>query len=112
MVFKNLVENAIQHTAAGGSVTVVAEPVFEGEDAWIDCIVADSGSGFRMEDLPRIFEPFFTKRRGGTGLGLSIVRRIVEQHAGTVTAANRPEGGAVMRVRLPSGGRQPDRGDA
>jgi signal transduction histidine kinase len=51
--------------------------------------------------LKRIFEPFFTKRRKGSGLGLSIVQRIMEEHSGTVTAGNRPEGGAIMTIRFP-----------
>jgi signal transduction histidine kinase len=101
-VFQNLLENAIQHSPPGGCVVVETEEVsLDGRD-WIAYRIKDAGSGFRGEDLPRIFEPFFTRRRGGTGLGLSIVQRIVEEHGGDITAGNCPEGGgAVMVVRLP-----------
>jgi PAS domain S-box-containing protein len=101
-VFQNLIENAIQHTGAGGRVLVTAALSGEHEQEQVVCSILDDGSGFREQDLPRIFEPFFTRRRGGTGLGLSIVARIVEEHGGRVTAANRPEGGAVMAVKLPT----------
>ncbi len=98
-VFQNLLENAIQHSPPGGRVIFRAKP--EGEPEGVLFAVEDAGPGFQAEDLPHVFEPFFTRRRGGTGLGLSIVQRIVEQHQGEITAANRPEGGGVMTVRLP-----------
>jgi signal transduction histidine kinase len=100
-VFQNLLENAIHHSPTGGLITVEGVEVYADEQAWIDYVIEDSGPGFRPEDLPWIFEPFFTRRRGGTGLGLSIAQRIVEEHHGTITAGNRPEGGAVVTVRLP-----------
>ncbi len=100
-VFRNLLENAIQHSPSGGTVTVETQVAHEDGDAWLDCAVGDGGPGFRWEDLARVFEPFFTRRRGGTGLGLSIVQRIVDDHDGRIEAANRPGGGAVVTVRLP-----------
>lgn len=65
--------------------------------------VADTGSGIPPEVLPRLFEPFYSlKAMGkGTGLGLVISRDLVEKQGGTLTAANRPEGGAVFTVRIP-----------
>jgi len=100
-VFLNLLENAIQHSPPGRSITVDADVLAAGDQRWIECIVADNGPGFNMEDIPNLFEPFFTRRRGGTGLGLSLVQRIVEQHGGRVSAENGPSGGALVRVRIP-----------
>jgi signal transduction histidine kinase len=53
------------------------------------------------QDIPQIFEPFFSKRRGGTGLGLAIAQRIMEEHGGKLVATNNPEGGACMIARFP-----------
>ena len=100
-VFQNLIDNAIQHSPRGKSVTITANRSGKGGHEMLEITVADQGSGFRDEDLPRLFEPFFTRRRGGTGLGLSIVQRILEQHDGDIVARNGTNGGAVMTVRLP-----------
>jgi signal transduction histidine kinase len=100
-VFQNLLENAIQHSPPGGGVVVETEgDPLDGQD-WIAYRIKDAGPGFRPEDLPRVFDPFFTRRRGGTGLGMSIAQRIVEEHGGNITAGNCPEGGAVIVVRFP-----------
>jgi signal transduction histidine kinase len=95
--FENLITNAVQHSAAQQQVTITAR--IEGD--MIDCTVLDEGPGFSSADLPHVFEPFFTRRRGGTGLGLSIVQRIVEEHGGTIRAANDEHGGALITVRFP-----------
>ncbi|MCI0490263.1 MAG: PAS domain S-box protein, partial [Blastocatellia bacterium] len=100
-VFRNLIENAIQHSTEGARVEIEAKEVLEGGRKWVECAVKDSGPGFDEESIQRIFDPFFTKRKGGTGLGLSIVQRIVEEHSGRVEAGNRPEGGAQVLVRFP-----------
>lgn len=94
---RNLLDNAIRHAGERGTVTLDVACI---DDA-IEIAIRDSGDGFVPSDIPHLFEPFFTRRRGGTGLGLSIVHRTIEQHGGTIAAANHPDGGALMRIRLP-----------
>jgi signal transduction histidine kinase len=96
-VFQNVLQNAVQHTPAGGEVRVTAAP---GAAGAVRCEVSDTGPGLRPQDCARVFEPFFTRRTGGTGLGLSIVQRIVDEHGGGVRIANRAEGGAVVTIDL------------
>ena len=99
-VLQNLIENAVHFSPAGGRVEVSLAVAEADGERYVECSVKDSGPGFDPSDLPRLFEPFFTRRRGGTGLGLSIVKRIVYDHGGEVTADNHPQGGAVVKVRL------------
>ena len=100
-VFVNLIENAIQHSPQKSSVIVEANKVTDGNQEWVQCAIRDSGAGILAEDLPKIFEPFFSKRRGGTGLGLAIAQRIMQEHQGKLIAGNNPEGGACMIARFP-----------
>lgn len=94
---ENLITNATQHSPREKPVDVSLTTFADA----VELVVADEGSGFPAQDLPHIFEPFFTRRRGGTGLGLSIVQRVVDEHGGTVTAENSASGGAVVRVWIP-----------
>ena len=100
-VFVNLIENAIQHSPQKSTVTIEAHKISDGNNEWVQCAIKDSGAGISPEDLPKIFEPFFSKRRGGTGLGLAIAHRIMQEHGGKLIAGNNPEGGACMIARFP-----------
>jgi PAS domain S-box-containing protein len=100
-VFVNLIENAIQHSPSGTTVTVEAGKMLDGGHEWVQCAIRDSGPGILAEDMPKIFEPFFSKRRGGTGLGLAIAQRIMQEHGGKLIAGNNPAGGACMIARFP-----------
>src|SRR5262249_31779013 len=99
-VFLNLVANAIHFSPRGARVRVSAS-LAAGPGEAVDVLVEDEGEGLTPGDIPRLFEPFFTRREDGTGLGLSIVPRIGEAHGGRVAATNRTSGGAAFRVRLP-----------
>jgi two-component system phosphate regulon sensor histidine kinase PhoR len=101
-VFRNLVENASNYAPEGSRITLDAAT----DASWVLLRVLDEGPGIPAEDLGRIFERFYrvdkarSRETGGTGLGLSIVKHLVELHGGRVSAANRPEGGAVLTVAL------------
>ncbi len=99
-VFENLLSNALSHSPRGATVRVRLR-VQETPTLGLSCSVEDEGPGIPEEDLPRVFDPFFSRRKGGTGLGLAIVHRIVEEHGGTIRADNRASGGAVFTVHLP-----------
>ncbi|HEX2163815.1 MAG TPA: ATP-binding protein [Thermoanaerobaculia bacterium] len=97
----NLIENAAHHAPPGTPLEVRLESVARAGRTWAKLTLRDHGPGFRDADLPRLFEPFFSRREGGTGLGRPIVRRIVEGLGGEVEAANAPDGGAVVSLRFP-----------
>jgi len=99
-VLSNVIENAREAMGDRGVLTVTTERL--GEDQ-VAVTIADSGPGIAPEALPHVFDPFFTtKPMGqGTGLGLAIARGIAKMHHGDLTAGNRPEGGAVLRLCLP-----------
>jgi signal transduction histidine kinase len=96
-----LIDNAIRHSPASGEVRVAVRRTGD----VVRLTVEDQGKGIRPEDLPRVFDRFWRAPdapSGGTGLGLAIAKWIAERHAGTITAGNRPEGGARFEVTLPA----------
>lgn len=94
-VLINLLENALQSSDAPVTARVARE-----RDALL-FEVCDRGPGIKAEDLPRVFEPFFTRRTRGTGLGLAICKRLVELHGGSIAASNGEQGGARFMIRIP-----------
>ncbi len=100
-VLVNLVNNAIVHTPAGGTIEIGASE----SDAYVAFTVSDTGSGIHPDDLPRVWERFFRADRSrsgrGTGLGLAIVKHVVLAHGGTVEASSELGQGATFRFTIP-----------
>ena len=97
-VFRNLITNGIQATAAGGSISIVTARA--GDRAEIT--VTDTGSGIPADRLPRIFDDYVTTKRRGLGLGLAISKRIVEQLDGTITVESEVGRGTSFNLRFPA----------
>ena len=99
----NLAENGVKYSQQGGQVRLIAYS--QGSTAVL--IVEDNGVGIPEDELELIFQRFYrvdkarSREAGGTGLGLAIVRETAEKFGGTVTAANRPQGGARFTVQFP-----------
>src|SRR5438270_11045028 len=93
----NLLDNASRHSPPGGTVEIDVDSA--------GVRVRDHGSGIDEEVLPHVFDRFYrganVRGQQGSGLGLSIVRQVTEQHGGSVSAANAPDGGAVFTMHLP-----------
>jgi signal transduction histidine kinase len=94
----NLVLNALQATPAGGHVVVGTS----GDKRRLLVAVSDDGEGMSAEAKKNAFTPFFTTREEGTGLGLPLVRRVVEQHGGSVEIASAPGAGTTVTLTFPT----------
>ncbi len=93
----NLLFNAIDASPPGGAVGIA---VTTGRDGVARVEVTDSGPGIDPTVAPRLFTPFATSKPTGTGLGLTVASRVARDHGGTLTAANRPDGGACFTLTL------------
>ncbi|OAN49633.1 sensor histidine kinase [Magnetospirillum moscoviense] len=102
-VLVNLVENALDAVAGRADPRVAIRAVAAGPQVAVE--VADNGPGIGADDIGKVFDPFFTTKPvgQGTGLGLWISYGIVRDHAGSLEAANLPDGGACFRMSLPAG---------
>jgi two-component system nitrogen regulation sensor histidine kinase NtrY len=100
-VFINLFKNAVEVMEAGGTIWISARKV--PSDAMVRIEVADNGPGISAEDVSRLFEPYFSRKKKGGGLGLAIVERIIADHNGSVHAEPNQPHGARFIIDLPSG---------
>ena len=104
---ENVVRNATRYTLEGTEVEIRLEKAQDANGAEAVVRVTDSGPGVPEEDLHKLFRPFYrlddarNRQTGGVGLGLAITERTVRLHGGRVKAANRPEGGLIVEIRLP-----------
>jgi nitrogen fixation/metabolism regulation signal transduction histidine kinase len=98
-IIHNLLRNAEDALEGRDGTCILIQTEMAGRQARLT--IADNGPGFPVELLPRIFEPYVTTKARGTGLGLPIVKKIVEEHLGTIEISNAPEGGARIDIRLP-----------
>jgi PAS domain S-box-containing protein len=102
-IFFNLLENAGHHTKDGSGVTIrLMQNTSTPPDNMAVVHITDQGSGIPEDKLIRVFEPFYTDRKGGTGLGLALVRHFIESMGGTVQIwNNNPPPGCTVEVRIP-----------
>jgi C4-dicarboxylate-specific signal transduction histidine kinase len=103
-VFVNLLRNALNAVSSDGVISAQSKCIQRGGQKCVGCMVSDNGPGISEHLLPSLFEAFVTTRLDarGTGLGLTVAEGIVTQHGGTISASNRPEGGASLEVVLPA----------
>jgi signal transduction histidine kinase len=101
----NLIDNAVKY---GGSAEITVRPSGAHNTRRIHISIADHGAGIPDDQLENVFEPFYrvetsrSRETGGTGLGLTIARNIITQHGGSISLANRKEGGLDVVLTLPA----------
>jgi two-component system, sensor histidine kinase and response regulator len=100
-LFQNLLGNAVKFTKAGDSIHITSRT--RGNHAQIE--IADSGPGIAADDLPHIFDPYYSAskkhQKTGTGLGLYIAKGIVDAHGGTIRCVSEPGVGTTFNITLP-----------
>ncbi len=96
-VLLNILLNAIQATEPDGEIHVSAQA----DATALEIVVRDTGAGIAPDDLPHIFDPFFSTKKQGNGLGLAIAHTVIEQHRGDILVESEIGHGSAFRIRLP-----------
>jgi signal transduction histidine kinase len=100
-VFLNLMLNAVQAMPEGGTLSISIQQAVKDGKSMLQIDFSDTGTGIKPEDLPNLFNPFFTTKQEGTGLGLAICYRIIEQHGGKIGVESKPGEGTTFSLWLP-----------
>jgi two-component system, NtrC family, sensor histidine kinase HydH len=95
-VLLNVFLNALSAMPAGGRLTVS----LAAQNDFMDVTVSDTGSGIKEEDLPRIYDPYFTSKPAGSGLGLAVVQKIMDAHGGSIQIESHAGSGTKVTVRF------------
>jgi signal transduction histidine kinase len=109
--FVNVLVNAFQAMPQGGRLSIGARQVSGADPSsgsplssngrWVEVSFRDTGCGIASDDLPRVFEPYFTTKEVGIGLGLALTKKIVEEHGGSIALDSALDEGTTVRIRLP-----------
>ncbi|MGD0169599.1 MAG: ATP-binding protein [Smithella sp.] len=100
--FLNVIRNALEAEAEHGKIIVLLR-YFDAARQSVAVEIKDNGGGINEEDMPHIFNPFFTRKNYGTGLGLSLVKKIVDIHQGTIDISSKKNEGTTVLIVLPLG---------
>jgi signal transduction histidine kinase len=98
--FLNIIRNAAEAVEEKGSI-LISLSYLEGSRKAVVIQVKDNGCGIDAEDMPHLFNPFFTRKKYGTGLGLSQVKKIIDIHQGTIDIISEKDKGTMVLITLP-----------
>jgi len=100
-VLVNIVVNAFQAMPDGGTCRILASRREAHGKQWVEISIQDTGAGVKEEELPRLFEPFYTTKSSGSGLGLAIAYRIIQDHGGTIEVSSIAGSGVTVLMKFP-----------
>lgn len=95
--FYNIIKNAVQAMPDGGNLEIDCQY----DDDAVEISFIDTGKGIAPEDLPNVFEPYFTTKEDGSGLGMMVVERIIREHGGELAIDSEPGKQTTVSVKLP-----------
>jgi signal transduction histidine kinase len=106
-VFLSIFKNAGEAMTPGGHLHIQVTQHRAGRGIEVQILIKNDGAPIPAEILDKVFEPFFTTKRSGTGLGLATVKKIVEEHGGSIAIASAPGEGTTLTIHLPGVSRGP-----